>query len=117
MRRRTDMACFVTSKPTTDARPLVSGKSVVKILMIVLLPAPLGPSKPKTSPWFTEKLTMSTAVWSPKLLTRSATSIIGEDCVIALLLLSSNSCHYGGKRLTRSLQKALKQMLQHRLLI
>src|SRR6266487_481288 len=111
MRRRTDMACFVTSKPTTDAWPLVSGRRVVKILMIVLLPAPLGPSKPKTSPWLTEKLTVSTAVWSPKLLTRSTTSIIGEDCVITLLLLSSNSCHYSGERLTCSLQEALKQML------
>src|SRR6266516_799585 len=85
--------------------------------MIVLLPAPLGPSKPKTSPWFTEKLTESTAVWSPKLLTRSTTSIIGEDCAIVLLLLSSNSCHYSGKRLTRSLQETLKPMLQHLLLI
>src|SRR5437667_4337536 len=85
--------------------------------MIVLLPAPLGPSKPKTSPRFTEKLTVSTAVWSPKLLTRSTTSIIGEDCAIALIITSSNLCHYSWKRLTRSLEEALKQMLQHRLLI
>src|SRR5204862_4321933 len=59
----------------------------------------------------------STALWSPKLLTRSTTSIMGDDCVIALLLLSSNSCHYGGKRLTSSLQEAFKQMLQHLLLL
>ena len=35
------------------------------IRMVVVLPAPLGPSSPKTEPRGTEKLMSSTATWSP----------------------------------------------------
>jgi len=38
------------------------GNSVVSILMVVVLPAPLEPSKPKTSPALTERVRASTAV-------------------------------------------------------
>src|SRR5436190_15434271 len=111
------MGCFVTSKPTTDAWPPVGGKSVVRILMIVLLPAPLGPSNPKTSPRLTEKLTRSTAIFSPKRFTRSTTSIIAGDCSITLFLPSSELDHHSGEWLPGALQEALKQLLQHLLLI
>jgi hypothetical protein len=33
--------------PSTNARPLVGVSNVVKILMSVVFPAPLGPSSPK----------------------------------------------------------------------
>ena len=46
---------------STRARPAVTGMRVVIIRMRVLLPAPLGPSKPKISPSATEKLTSLTA--------------------------------------------------------
>src|SRR5205085_9948640 len=85
--------------------------------MIVLLPAPLGPSNPKTSPRLTEKLTRSTAIFSPKRFTRSTTSIIGDDCSITLLLPTLDLNHHGGEWLPGALQEALKQMLQHLLLI
>src|SRR5437764_8660178 len=111
------MRCFVTSQPTTDAWPPVGGNSVVRILMIVLLPAPLGPSNPKTSPLLTEKLTRSTAIFSPKRFTRSTTSIMGDDCSITLLLPSLDLNHHDGEWLPGALQEALKQLLQCLLLI
>jgi len=42
-----------TSMPSTWAFPLVRGKSPVSILMTVVLPLPLGPRKPKISPFRT----------------------------------------------------------------
>ena len=48
----------------------------VIIFMVVDLPAPLGPRKPKTWPFGTLKLTPSTAVRWPKVFTSPSTSII-----------------------------------------
>ena len=45
--------------------PLVGLSSVVSILMVVVLPAPLGPRKAKISPGATSKETSSTATKSP----------------------------------------------------
>jgi hypothetical protein len=45
------------------------------MLMVVVLPAPLGPRKPKTSPLATSKLTPRTASTAPKVFLRSFTSI------------------------------------------
>src|SRR5262245_56036474 len=44
--------------------------------MVVVLPAPLGPRKPRISPFCTEKETPSTAVVRPYLLVRFSTSIM-----------------------------------------
>src|SRR5262249_15014436 len=52
-------------------------KSVDKILMVVDLPAPLGPRKPKISPSATEKSIPSTAVSAPKRRTSEQTSMAG----------------------------------------
>jgi ABC-type multidrug transport system ATPase subunit len=60
------------------AVPLVGVDRVVIIRTVVVLPAPLGPSRPRTDPWGTEKLTSSTAVWSPNRLTRCSASIARE---------------------------------------
>ena len=46
--------------------------------MVVLLPAPLGPMKPKTSPLLMVKLRSSTATKSPYRLVKWITSIIGS---------------------------------------
>ncbi len=43
-------------KPPTQASPEDGGRSVVSILMVVLLPAPLEPSKPNTSPALAAKV-------------------------------------------------------------
>ncbi len=64
-----------TSKPATVALPLLGCESVQSMLIVVVLPAPLGPRKPKTSPVPTSKLTPRTASNSPKDLRRSVTEI------------------------------------------
>ena len=56
----------VMEKPATRASPEDGGNSVVSILIVVVLPAPLEPSKPKTSPALTESVSASTAVNVPK---------------------------------------------------
>ena len=48
--RRTSFGCASTSMPATVAAPLVGRDSVVRILMVVDLPAPFGPSRPNTVP-------------------------------------------------------------------
>ena len=53
------------SNPATVALPAVGSTSVHSILIVVDLPAPLGPRKPKTSPAATSKSTQSTAVSGP----------------------------------------------------
>ena len=55
--------------------------SVQSMLIVVVLPAPLGPRKPKTSPAATSKLTPRTASISSKDLRRSSTSIASVDSV------------------------------------
>ena len=59
--------------------PDVGMDKPVSMRMVVVLPAPLGPRKPKTSPWFTPKLIPSTASTppsgSPYTLVSSLTSI------------------------------------------
>jgi hypothetical protein len=49
------------SKPATSARPAVGRARPVSIRIVVVLPAPLCPSRPKTSPSATLKVIPSTA--------------------------------------------------------
>src|SRR5438132_3437124 len=70
MRSRTDSESVPTSRPSTRAEPPLSGKRPVSILMTVVFPLPLGPRKPKISPFWTRKLTALTAVKFPKRRTR-----------------------------------------------
>ena len=66
MWRRTSSRSRTTSWPATRALPEVGRASVQSMLIVVVLPAPLGPRKPKTSPAATSKLTPRTASISPK---------------------------------------------------
>src|SRR3712207_6062556 len=77
MWRGTGSRCVKTSKPLTRAAPDVGLASVQSTLMVVLLPAPLGPRNPKTSPGGTVNDTPRTASTSPYDLTRSTTSMAG----------------------------------------
>src|SRR6266852_7319843 len=70
MRSRTDSESVRTSRPSTRADPPLSGKRPVSILMTVVFPLPLGPRKPKISPFSTRKLRSLTAVKLPKRRTR-----------------------------------------------
>src|SRR4051794_33195419 len=66
----------MTSYPATRAMPLVAGRNVVRMRMVVVLPAPLGPRNPTISFSVTWKLTWSTAWIGPKYLVRFSTWIM-----------------------------------------
>ena len=72
---RTFFGFAVTSNPEINASPEVGLSNVVKIIIVVLFPAPLGPKKPKISPFLTEKDMSFTAITSPKDLMRDLVSI------------------------------------------
>ena len=55
--RRTSSGCVTTLLPDNTASPLSGRISVASIRSVVVLPAPLGPKSPNTSPLFTQKLT------------------------------------------------------------
>src|ERR1700742_3107382 len=80
MWRRTSSLAATTSKPATSARPALGLVSVQSMLIVVVLPAPLGPRKPKTSPVPTSKLTPLTASKSPNDLRRSVTLMASIRC-------------------------------------
>ena len=52
--------------PNNSASPSLGGSRPVSIFMVVVLPEPFEPTKPKISPRSMVKLTRSTAVKSPK---------------------------------------------------
>src|SRR5439155_17679988 len=62
---RTWVACSTTSIPSTRAEPPVGRRTVIRTRMVVVFPAPLGPSRPKTTPGDTWKVTSSTAATLP----------------------------------------------------
>src|ERR1700761_600693 len=78
MWRRTSSRAVTTSKPATSACPALGLVRVQSMLIVVVLPAPLGPRKPKTSPVPTSKPTPLTASKSPNDLRRSFTEIASE---------------------------------------
>jgi hypothetical protein len=75
MESRALSGSFDTSCPPTSTRPLVIGTSVVIMRISVLLPAPLGPSRPSVSPALTVKETSFTAVILPYSFTACSTTI------------------------------------------
>jgi hypothetical protein len=50
MARRTFSGSLVTEWPATQAWPPLGLSSVVRMRIVVVLPAPFGPMKPKTLP-------------------------------------------------------------------
>ena len=62
MRRFTSSGSRLTSTPSTTAVPEVGFSSPHSMRMVVDLPAPFAPRKPKISPRSTSKLMRSTAV-------------------------------------------------------
>ena len=69
------MSPEATGCPNSEARPSLAASRPVSIFMVVDLPQPLEPRKPKISPRRMRKLTWSTAVKSPKRIVRSRASI------------------------------------------
>src|SRR5580698_852961 len=75
---RTACCSRTGSWPSILIVPADGLRVVVSILIVVVLPAPLGPRKPKMVPRGTEKDTWFTAQKSPKFLVRSFTFIISK---------------------------------------
>lgn len=71
------MSLASTGWPKTHACPSLAGSRPVSIFMVVVLPQPFEPRKPKISPRAMRKLTRSTATKSPKRQVRSRASIAG----------------------------------------
>ena len=51
--------------PNTETTPSIGRSSVVIIRIVVVLPAPFGPSSPNVWPCSIRRSTWSTAVWAP----------------------------------------------------
>jgi hypothetical protein len=64
--RRAWAYALTTSFPMTVTRPPVARASPASTLIRVVLPAPLGPSRPKNSPASMSKLTQSSARSVPR---------------------------------------------------
>ncbi len=64
-----------TGFPNSHALPSVGVSKPVSIFIVVVLPQPLDPTKPKISPCSILKLTLSTATNSPNFLVSSLASI------------------------------------------
>src|SRR5439155_3920394 len=92
MRSRTDSESAPTSTPSTRAEPPLSGKRPVSILMTVVFPLPLGPRKPKISPFSTRKLMSLTAVKLPKRLTRCSAEMAASAGFFVTFAIGSILC-------------------------
>src|SRR3954468_2766959 len=86
MRRLTPSGSRVTSTPPTVAVPAVGASRPQSIRIVVDLPAPLLPRKPKISPRRTAKLTASTARNEPNRRVSPRTSIALASCEAAAAL-------------------------------
>src|SRR5205807_5509356 len=64
-----------TRWPSSRASPASANTKPTNTRSVVVLPAPLGPSRPHTSPWATEKSRLSTASTSPKRLVSPETEM------------------------------------------
>src|SRR4030042_5377845 len=100
----TSFFCLTGSKPLMVILPDEGFRRVVSILIVVVLPAPLGPRKAKISPFFTVKERSSTAASPLNFLVKWSTLMIGSIvgsvfgiwrlCQLKLLLsYSFNSKH------------------------
>ena len=77
------LAWLTGSKPRTLNLPELGRINPSNIRMVVVFPAPFGPSQPKTSPGWMWKLTRSTAVKSPKRLV-SSSAMTGSTATVSV---------------------------------
>src|SRR3954452_14765908 len=70
------------SPPRMRRSPEVTGETAPTIRIVELLPAPLGPRKPKASPRATWKSMLSTAVKVPNRFVSPRASIRGSSAVL-----------------------------------
>src|SRR5580658_6941095 len=113
------MGCCAKSKPPMRTPPRVGGMMPDRQRRVVVLPAPLGPTKPMTSPERTEKDKSFTAVKSPYNLVNPATSICGgakADSAIgggAMSMCPHNSGTGGGDKTETEWERILARCFNH----
>src|SRR5690348_17256240 len=78
MTARTSSERRTTSRPSTLACPASGSRMVVRIRTAVVLPAPLGPSRPSTVPASTVRSMLSSATTGPNRLTSPCAAIAGS---------------------------------------
>src|SRR5258705_11167203 len=82
MTRLRSRRSFSREKPSIVTSPAVGRRRPVSILMVVLLPAPLGPRNPKNRPRGTSNEMPSTATFLRKAFVRWRTTIAGPGAVL-----------------------------------
>src|SRR6266536_5354444 len=90
------------SRPRIRMLPLDGASSPVSILIVVDLPAPLGPRKPKKLPRRTCRLMLSTAVKAPKERARLKVSTAGILLEEVAIEFSIDSFVRGARRLSQT---------------
>src|SRR5579884_739598 len=85
--RRTAAGSRTTSWPATVATPAVGAESVVSILTTVDLPAPFGPSRPKTEPAGIWRLMPRTASTPPLYVLTSSFASTARFCAAGMATL------------------------------
>lgn len=83
----TEMGSEATSISNTFAVPEVGGICPLSICKVVVLPAPLGPMKPKSSPDLMVMDRSSTAVSSPNRLVRACVTMGSKRIACSYLLI------------------------------
>ena len=92
------------STPQILMAPALGARLPVSICMVVVLPAPLGPRKPSTSPCLSCKSTLSTAMWLPKCRDRPLALIVatagavGDSSMVGINNNSRGKCAVGACR-------------------
>src|SRR5918994_1643804 len=103
----------VGSSPRMRSVPPLSGETQPIMRIVELLPAPLGPRKPKASPRLTSRSIPSTATRSPKRLTRPRAWIIGPFSLTAATYLRGPDGSTGRLDVARDLVDQLLLALEH----
>src|SRR5690242_13147191 len=89
------MGCAATSVPKMLMLPAAGLSSVVSIRMVVVLPAPFGPSRPNISPAPIARSSSLTATWAPKRyvrpVQRTASTTVVADVVAVLSVVTAPS--------------------------
>src|SRR5574341_1798577 len=79
--------------PLTLADPDVHIFTPHNIWIVVVLPAPSGPTSPKISPFFTSRLIPLTATFLPYFFVRLL-AVIAYCCIFAATILASSRAHH-----------------------
>ena len=98
MRRLTETGSRATSIPSICATPVVGNTRVVRMPIVVVLPAPFGPSKPKNSPRGTSKEMPSSTSCNRSL---PAATLIALASIKSINERASNSRTSSSERLSR----------------